>query len=106
MRNSDTYAVPASTRTKGVPHVSLYKSRRRLARTQEARAADHADFEPRITGCRPALSLKVILGLVQGKSPPTIAEGGLCSASQVYRVAHRFIDQGPQGLPDRREDNG
>jgi len=49
---------------------------------------------------------KVILALVQGKSPPTIAEGGLCSASQVYRVAHRFIDQGPQGLPDRREDNG
>ena len=49
---------------------------------------------------------KVILALVQGKSPTTIAEGGLCSASQVYRVAHRFIEQGPQGLPDRREDNG
>ena len=49
---------------------------------------------------------KVILALVQGKSPTTIAKGGLCSSSQVYRVAHRFIDQGPQGLPDRREDNG
>jgi transposase len=49
---------------------------------------------------------KVILALVQGKSPTTIANGGLCSASQVYRVAHRFVDHGPQGLPDRREDNG
>ena len=38
---------------------------------------------------------KVILALVQGKSPTAIAEGGLCSASQVYRVAHRFLDQGP-----------
>ena len=49
---------------------------------------------------------KVILALVQGKSPTAIAAGGLCSASQVDRVAHRFIEQGPQGLPDRREDNG
>jgi transposase len=49
---------------------------------------------------------KVILALVQGKSPTAIAAGGLCSASQVYRVAHRFLEQGPQGLPDRREDNG
>jgi len=49
---------------------------------------------------------KVILALVQGKSPTSIEKGGLCSSSQVYRVANRFIDQGPQGLPDRREDNG
>jgi len=49
---------------------------------------------------------KVILALVQGKSPTTIRDGGLCSSSQVYRIAHRFIHQGPQGLPDRREDNG
>jgi transposase len=48
----------------------------------------------------------VILALVQGKSPTTIAKGGLCSASQVYRVADRFVNYGPQGLPDRREDNG
>ena len=49
---------------------------------------------------------KVILALVQGKTPTMIQEGGLCSSSQVYRVADRFIEQGPQGLPDRREDNG
>src|SRR5271157_4989110 len=49
---------------------------------------------------------KVILALVQGKSPTTIAAGGLCSASQVYRVADRFVGQGLAGLADRREDNG
>jgi transposase len=30
----------------------------------------------------------------------------LCSTSQVYRVAQRFVDEGPAGLVDRREDNG
>jgi len=49
---------------------------------------------------------KVIMALVQGKSPTTIARGGLCSASQVYRVAERFVGQGLAGLADRREDNG
>src|SRR5947199_2971632 len=49
---------------------------------------------------------KVILALVQGKSPTTIAQGGLCSASQVYRVAARFLASGPAGLADQREDNG
>ncbi len=49
---------------------------------------------------------KVILTLVQGKTTTMIRDGGLCSSSQVYRVADRFIEQGPQGLPDQREDNG
>lgn len=49
---------------------------------------------------------KVIIGLVQGKSPTTLASGGLCSASQVYRVAERFVEQGPAGMADQREDNG
>jgi len=49
---------------------------------------------------------KVILALVQGKSPTTIAAGGLCSSSQVDRVAHRFLAQGPAGLADQREDIG
>jgi transposase len=49
---------------------------------------------------------KVILGLVQGISPTTLARSGLCSASQVYRVAERFVEEGPAGLADRREDNG
>jgi transposase len=49
---------------------------------------------------------KVILAPVRGTSPTTIAAGGLCAASQVYRVADRFLAQGPAGLADRREDNG
>jgi transposase len=49
---------------------------------------------------------KVILGLVQGKSPSDLRHSGLCSTSQVYRVANRFVEQGPPGLADRREDNG
>ena len=49
---------------------------------------------------------KIVLGLVQGKTPTMIAQGGLCAKSQVYRVADRFIEHGPVGLADRREDNG
>ena len=49
---------------------------------------------------------KVVLALVQGKTPTMIAQGGLCAKSQVYRVAERFITEGLAGLADRREDNG
>jgi Winged helix-turn helix len=49
---------------------------------------------------------QIIVGLVQGKAPTTLARGGLCSESQVYRVAQRFVEQGPAGMADRREDNG
>jgi transposase len=49
---------------------------------------------------------KLVLALVQGKTPTMIAEGGLCAKSQVYRVAARFIESSLTGLADRREDNG
>jgi transposase len=49
---------------------------------------------------------KIILGLVQGRTPTMIAQGGLCAKSQLYRVADRFIAHGLTGLADRREDNG
>lgn len=49
---------------------------------------------------------KIILSLVQGRSAADIHCGGLCSVSQVYRVAHRFVEHGLPGLADRREDNG
>ncbi|MGZ3357654.1 MAG: IS630 family transposase [Isosphaeraceae bacterium] len=52
------------------------------------------------------LRCKIIMGLVQGKSPTQLVRGGLCSESQVYRVAHRFITEGLQAVADRREDNG
>ena len=49
---------------------------------------------------------KIVISLAGGNRPTTIAKAGLCSASQVYRVAHRFVEHGPAGLVDRREDNG
>jgi transposase len=49
---------------------------------------------------------KIVLSLVAGNGARGIAKTGLCSTSQVYRVAQRFVDEGPVGLVDRREDNG
>jgi len=49
---------------------------------------------------------QIVIGLVQGRSVATIQGVLQCSSSQVYRIAHRFIDQGESGLADRREDNG
>ena len=49
---------------------------------------------------------KVVVSLVRKYSAQQIAKGGLCSVSQVYRVAERFVEQGLWGLADRREDNG
>src|SRR3954470_24473113 len=49
---------------------------------------------------------KIILALVQGRTPTMIARGGLGAKSQVYRVAGRFLAGGLAGLADRREDNG
>src|ERR671917_1292628 len=52
------------------------------------------------------LRCKIIMALVQGKTPSRIASGGLCSSSQVYRTAHLFLEHGLPGLADKREDNG
>ena len=49
---------------------------------------------------------KIILSLVAGNGARAIAELGLGSSSQVYRVAERFVEEGPSGLVDHREDNG
>ena len=49
---------------------------------------------------------KIILSLVAGNGARAIAKAGLSSTSQVYRVAYRFVEEGPSGLADRREDNG
>jgi transposase len=49
---------------------------------------------------------KIVVSMVQGKTPGQIHRGGLCSVSQVYRVANRFVEDGALGLGDRREDNG
>jgi transposase len=49
---------------------------------------------------------KLVLSLVQDVTPTAIAKSKQASESQVYRVAHRFINEGPAGLSDHREDNG
>lgn len=60
-------------------------------------------------GCPDAqlrMHCKIVLSLVAGNSPTRIAASGLCSSSQVYRTAHRFVERGLTGLGDGREDNG
>lgn len=49
---------------------------------------------------------KIIVSLVAGNTPTTIAASGCFSSSQVYRTAGRFVEQGLSGLADGREDNG
>lgn len=49
---------------------------------------------------------KVIMNLVRGHSLTSIQRHLDCSYSTIQRVASRFVQQGPAGLVDRREDNG
>src|SRR3954447_25710973 len=49
---------------------------------------------------------KIILALVQGRTPTMIARGGLGAKSPVYRVAERLLTGGLAALADRREDSG
>jgi len=74
----------------------LSRRERRIVRMQSKHAPDA------VLRCR----CKVIVSLVHGVSPATLASGGLCSESQVYRVARRFVEHGPAGMADWREDNG
>lgn len=75
---------------------SLSRCRRRGFR---AMARGHSDAAFR---CR----CQIVIGLVQGMSVATIQCVLQCSSSQVYRIAHRFAEEGESGLVDRREDNG
>lgn len=75
----------------------MSKRERRVLRTFAKRSPD---AEVR---CR----AKVVLSLVRNCSASQIHQGGLCSVSQVYRVARRFVEEGGLlSLADRREDNG
>src|SRR3954467_10259693 len=74
----------------------LTKRQRQILRDKSLRSGDAVS----------RFRCKIIMGLVQGKTPSQLAAGGLCAGSQVYRVAHRFLDEGLRGLADRREDNG
>ena len=75
---------------------SLSRCRRRGLRAM-AKGNSDAAFR-----CR----CQIVIGLVQGTPVATIQSVLQCSSSQVYRVAHRFIEQSEAGLADRREDNG
>ena len=75
---------------------SLRERDRRILRCF-AKGSPDADFRVRC---------KLVLGLIRGTKASVIAEVLECSRSQVYRVAHRFIEEGLVGLADRREDNG
>ena len=49
---------------------------------------------------------KIIRNLARGQNPTRISSILGCGRSQVYRVAERFLEEGPAGLVDRREENG
>lgn len=49
---------------------------------------------------------KIVRYLVKGNRPSDVHRFLECAASSVYRIARRFLDQGLEGLCDRREDNG
>src|SRR3954467_7188337 len=74
----------------------LTKRQRQILRNKSIRSGDAV--------CR--FRCKIIMGLVQGKAPSRLASAGLCAASQVYRTAHLFLDEGLRGMADKREDNG
>jgi transposase len=71
---------------------------------RERQILRHKSIRSGVAVCR--LRCKIILGLVQGKTPSQLAAGGLCAASQVYRVAPLFLTEGLRGMADKREDNG
>jgi transposase len=58
------------------------------------------------TDARLHCRLLIILNLLQGRTAALIRDVLHCSTSQVYRVADRFLQEGEEGLADRREDNG
>jgi transposase len=72
---------------------------RKMRRWVMSEAMHSADAELRMR-CR------VLRNLVRGRSPTLVAELLGVSRSQVYRVAHRLLDDGAQGLCDRRAGNG
>lgn len=64
------------------------------------------DDAQRATDASYCMRCKIIRNLVRGNRPSEIVRFLECSRSQTFRVAKRFIEDGPMGLADRREDNG
>lgn len=80
--------------------VRIWKSLTRKIRRWMISEAMHAQDAGWLMRC------KIIRNLARGESPTTIHRILGCGRSQVYRVAGRFIEHGPDGLVDHREDNG
>jgi transposase len=74
----------------------LTRRQRQILRNKSIRSGDGVS----------RLRCKIIMALVQGKTPSRIASGGLCASSQVYRTARLFLEGGLPGMADKREDNG
>ena len=74
-----------------------------LPRKLQRSLRDAAQRDPEV-GFR--LRCKIIINLVRGCHPRDIHRILHCSLSQIYRVAGRFLDEGPSGLADKREHNG
>ena len=66
---------------------SLSRPERRMVRNRAKHSVD-AGFRNRC---------KIVVSLVAGNGARAIAKPGLCSISQVYRVAERFVEHGPPG---------
>lgn len=49
---------------------------------------------------------QIVVALVQEKSVQQIVQVLQCSPTLVYKVSHRFLEQGQAAFADRREDNG
>ncbi len=72
-------------------------SRRRKAVLSAAKSSGDGAYR-----CR----CQIVVNLAKGVGPGTIQRQLFCSEAHVYRVAHRFIEQGEAGLVDRRDENG
>ena len=72
---------------------------RKMRRWAMSEAMHSPDAELRMR-CR------ILRNLVRGESPTVIAKILGVGRSRVYGVAHRLLDDGVQGLCDRRADNG
>src|SRR4028118_379683 len=74
----------------------LTRRQRRILRNKSIRSGDGVS----------RLRCKIIMALVQGKTPSRIASGGLSASSQVYRTAHLSLEGGLPGMADKGQDNG
>ena len=99
MRNSRHLRCAGQHTSEGSSSCVFVRKFLSFVETQDARATIHAGFGSGIAGCRLACRCKVILAFVQGKSPTTIAAGGLCSPPRCIEPPIASLAKGLQGYP-------